>query len=192
MNNKIRKIALYLVIFSIISLTFTETMAINNNRISNLNEQIYLGYANISGDGNSSILDGSAENDLNIGIGSTTEIVDFYIDYDITCEALFDFGIVSLTIFLDDENTSYNVTLPIHDGQGTVYLEDVEVSRGNILLFAIGLGYVNPLNQYHNETIIIGAGVINKQLVNHPVLNLILNILDRFQIFHFIINMITK
>jgi hypothetical protein len=157
-----------------------------------LNEQIYLGYANISGDGNSSILDGSAENDLSIGIGSTTEIVDFYIDYDIACEAIFDFGIASLTIYLDDENVSFNVTLPIHDGQGTLHVKDVEVSRGDILLFVIGLSYANPLNQYHNETIITGAGVINKQIFNHPVLNLIFNILDRFQIFHFIFNIITK
>jgi hypothetical protein len=192
MNNKNRKIAIYLVIFSIISLTFTETMAIDNNRISNFNEQIYLGYANISGDGNSSILDGSAENDLSIGIDSTTEMVDFYIDYDIACEAVFDFGIVGLTIYLNDLNTSFNVTLPIHDGQGTLHVKDVEVSRGDILLFAIGLSYANPVNQYHNETVITGAGVINKQLINHPVLNQILNILDRFQIFHFIFNILTK
>ena len=63
-----------------------------NMALKTLNAQKLLGSASVFGDGieENTVVDAVAEDDLIIGISSQTEIVDFYITYDITCDGDYD------------------------------------------------------------------------------------------------------
>ena len=62
------------------------------------NQEVYLGNANIVGDGTeeNSAAEASAEAELTIKISSESSIVDFYIDYSISCRGVTDSGHISI------------------------------------------------------------------------------------------------
>ena len=60
----------------------------NQGTTSRSTDGVYLGYASIVGDGNSSILEAAAENDLRIRIDSKSELIDFFINIDMICNGL--------------------------------------------------------------------------------------------------------
>ena len=130
------------------------------------NKEIYLGYASIWGNGTSSVLDASVENNLLIKIDSKSEIVDFYIDYDMNCESLTDEGIITLALSLDNENISINITQTPKQKSGSLYLHDVEVNRGESLILSINVVYGNLVPLYHNETNALGAAIVPKNKLN--------------------------
>lgn len=129
------------------------------------NREIDLGYASIWGDGNTSILNAVAENDLRIRTDSTTEIVDFFIDYDMNCEGLVDEGIIWLTLTLNGENLTANFTQTPFSKNGTLYLHDVEITRGESLGFVINVIYGNAYPFYHNDTSATGVAIVSKNLL---------------------------
>jgi hypothetical protein len=135
--------------------------------IETSNREIFLGSASIWGDGNSSVLNADAENSLRIRTESTSEIVDFYIDFDMNCEGPVDEGIISLTLTLDGENLSFNLTQTPFSKNGKLYLHDVELARGDSLGFIINVVYGNVYPVYHNETSAAGIAIVNKSFLLH-------------------------
>lgn len=130
----------------------------------NANNRIYLGYASIWGNGNQSTLEATVENNIRIKTESTTEIVDFYIEYDIVCESLTDEGIITLTLLLDGENLTSNITQTPLIKNGSLFLRDIEITRGDSLSFIINVFYGNLIPLYYNETQAVGVAVVNKEL----------------------------
>ena len=128
----------------------------------NANKQIRLGSASIIGNGNSSILEANARNDLLIGIDAESGIVDFYIDYNMNCNGTTDEGIISLTVFINDKNNSFNLVQTHTSKNGTLKIENVEVHRRDALMFVINVIYGSIIPLYSNSTIDTGAGVISK------------------------------
>lgn len=124
---------------------------------------IHLGYASIWGDGNSSILTASAENNLRIKIDSQTERLNFYIDYEMICNGVTDEGIITLTISINGENTSANLVQTPTSKQGSLFVYDIEVSRGDSFIFLINVFYGNIFPVYYNETKVTGIAVFNKE-----------------------------
>jgi hypothetical protein len=138
--------------------------SINAKNFIQTNRVIYLGYASIFGDGNTSILEADAVNTIRIRTESTSEVVDLYINYDMKCNGLVDEGIITLTISLGGENLSANATQTPTSKNGTLYLHDIEIQRGDSLGFIISAVYGNLLPIYHNETIATGIMVVSKNL----------------------------
>ena len=139
--------------------------SINNNLVKKTNQQIYLGYSSILGNGNSSTLTAELENDIIIRLNSTNGVVDFYIDYEMNCYGLTDEGIITLTIFLNDENVSFNFVqtgLLIDSKNGTLSVSDVPVERGDALTFRINVAYGSVIPLYSNSTSATGFGVVSK------------------------------
>ena len=128
----------------------------------NSSDTVYLGYASIFGDGNSSILEAVVENDLRIKIDSTHEVLDFFIDFNMDCNGAADEGVITLTISLNGENISSNFTQTPFSKNGTLFLRDVEVNRGDSFLFVIHVVYGNAIPFYLNETKATGVAVISK------------------------------
>jgi len=129
---------------------------------TNENQQTYLGSASITGNGNSSILEASAENDLLIRIDAESGNVDFYIDYSMNCDGTTDAGVITLTIFINDENNSFNLVGTPTSKNGTLVIENVEVHRQDALMFVINVAYASAIPLYSNSTSATGAGVISK------------------------------
>ncbi len=155
--------------------------SIGDTIFSNLklsNREIYLGYATIWGDGNNSILNAVAENNLRIRTETTTEFVDFYIEYEMNCEGLVDEGIISLTLILNGENVSTNLTQTPFSKNGTLILHDVELSRGETFGFIINVVYGNVYPFYQNDTSATGVAIVRKNFLlenflikEHPFLS---------------------
>ena len=100
---------IFTIFIAILILLTTNINVSASSKVMNFNtnnKQIYLGSASITGNGNSSILEAIADNDLLIKIDSITELVDFYIDYNMDCNGLFDEGTITLSILLNGENSS--------------------------------------------------------------------------------------
>jgi len=133
-------------------------------------EQILLGSASIFGDGieENTVVDAIASDDLTISIASQTEIVDFYITYDIVCNGDNDFGIVYFFLQTDIDS-------------GDLILEDVEVSRMDILTFEIGAGYTNLIPPFVVLDVAVGGGIVNRPVLfnllfeKFPVLSYLLS-----------------
>ena len=169
-------IGLLLCIVIIASSTSIGDSIFSNLKLSN--REIYLGYATIWGDGNNSILNAVAENNLRIRTETTTEFVDFYIEYEMNCEGLVDEGIISLTLILNGENVSTNFTQTPFSKNGTLYLHDIEISRGETFGFIINVVYGNVYPFYQNDTSATGAAVVRKNFLfdnflikEHPFLS---------------------
>ena len=126
------------------------------------NNEFYLGYASIWGNGTSSILNTVVENNLLIKTNSASEFFDFYIDYDMNCEGITDEGVITLALSLDNENISVNLTQTPTEKTGILYLHNVEVNRGESLVISISANYGNLIPFYHNETIAFGAAIVPK------------------------------
>ena len=166
MNRKSAIISI-LTILIVLSTATISTTAIKQRSIRDLssetiNRQVYLGFASIIGNGDSSTIEAVAENDLAIGIGSESGYVDFYINYDMNCSGTTDEGAITLTIFLNDQNTSFNLVQTPTVKNGTLKIENVEVHRQDNLLFMINVGYISIIPLYSNSTSATGIGVFNK------------------------------
>jgi len=124
---------------------------------------IHLGYALIWGDGNSSILTASAENNLRIKLDSQTMRLNFSIDYDMVCNGLTDEGIITLTISINGENTSANFVQTPTSKAGSLFVYDIEVSRGDSFIFMINVFYGTIFPFFYNETKVTGVAVFSKE-----------------------------
>jgi hypothetical protein len=176
-NMKKQIISILLIAIFIISLCSVATAkvinrySIDNEIIGKTNQQIYLGYSSILGNGNSSTLVAELENDIIIKLDSISDKVDFYIDYELNCYGLTDNGIITLTIFLNDANVSFNLVqtgLLADSKNGTLLIENVSVQRGDTLTFRIDVGYGSVIPFYTNSTSATGIGVISKSKHNFP------------------------
>ena len=176
-NMKKQIISILLIAIFIISLCSVATAkvinrySIDNEIIGKTNQQIYLGYSSILGNGNSSTLVAELENDIIIKLDSISDKVDFYIDYELNCYGLTDNGIITLTIFLNDANVSFNLVqtgLLTDSKNGTLLIENVSVQRGDTLTFRIDVGYGSVIPFYTNSTSATGIGVISKSKHNFP------------------------
>ena len=179
MGNNMKKqiISILLIAIFIISLCSVATAkvinrySIDNEIIGKTNQQIYLGYSSILGNGNSSTLVADLENDILIKLDSSSDVVDFYINYEMSCYGLTDNGIITLTIFLNDANVSFNIVqtgLLTDSKNGTLLIENVSVQRGDTLTFRIDVGYGSVIPFYTNSTSATGIGVISKSKHNFP------------------------
>ena len=73
-----------------------------------------------------------------------------------------DEGFISLTLLLNGENISANVTQTLTSKNGTLFLHDVVVNRGDSYIFVIYVSYQNLIPLYRNETTATGAAVVSK------------------------------
>ncbi len=166
MNRKSAIISI-LTILIVLSTATISTTAIKQRSIRDLssetiNRQVYLGFASIIGNGDSSTIEAVAENDLAIGIGSESGYVDFYINYDMNCSGTTDEGIITLTISINSQNITPNIVQTPTSKNDTLKIENVEVHRQDTLVFVIYVVYGSIIPLYSNSTSDTGAGVFNK------------------------------
>ena len=145
-----------------ISTTAIKQRSIRDLSSETLNRQVYLGFANITGNGTSSTLEAVAKNDLLIGLDSESSYVDFYINYDMNCSGTTDEGIITLTISINGQNITPNIVQTPTSKNGTLKIENVEVHRQDTLVFVIYVVYGSIIPLYSNSTSDTGAGVFNK------------------------------
>ena len=174
-----------LIILIVLSSATISTTAIKQRSIRDLssetiNRQVDLGFASIIGNGGSSTLEAVAENDLSIGLGSESGYVDFYINYNMNCSGTTDEGAITLTIFLNDQNTSFNLEQTPTAKNGILKIENVEVHRQDNLLFMINVGYISIIPLYSNSTSANGIGIFNKGItVVEKLINPFLDFLEQ-------------
>jgi hypothetical protein len=162
-------LTIVIILFSISSIANANSINKNSNELNQIqknNQQIYLGYSSILGNGSSSTLAAELENDIIIRLDSTSDFVDFYIDYEMNCYGLTDEGIITLTIFLNDENVSFNLVqtgLLTDSKNGSLTVGDVSVESGDALTFRINVVYGSVIPLYSNTTTATGFGVVSKQ-----------------------------
>ena len=167
MNRKLAIIITALTILIVLSTSTISTSAIKQQSTRNLspetlNRQVYLGFANILGNGSNSKLETIAENDLAIKIDSQGEYIDFYINYDMNCSGTTDEGIITLAISINGQNITPNIMQTPTSKNGTLKIENVEVQRQDTLVFVIYAAYGSIIPLYSNSTSDSGAGVFNK------------------------------
>jgi len=167
MKRKFLTIGIAIIIIILLACTLSNATVMklqstNFFKNENVNQQINLGSASIIGNGNSSILEASAKNDLLIGIDAEISKVDFYIDYNMNCDGATDEGVITLTIFINDENNSFNLVQTPASKNGTLKIENVEVHRQDTLLFVINVVYGSIIPLYSNSTSSTGVGVFSK------------------------------
>ena len=126
------------------------------------NQEIFVGSASIIGDGTYSILTAIAEKNIFIRPGSLPAKLDFYIEYDIKCEGMTDEGFVTLTILKNGENFSFNAVQSPLSKNGSLYVENIEVDRGDTLGFKIDVLYASLIPLYSNATSDLGIGIVRK------------------------------
>jgi hypothetical protein len=164
-----------LIIIIAVSLTLLATATISNaafekkqfskNIIPKImdNQEVYLGNANIDGDGTeeNSNAEASAEADLTIKINSETSIIDFYIDYSISCKGITDSGHISLLLQINGEQVGHDETiLVVADEEGTLRIEDIEVHRQDVFSYEIIAIYTNGLPPFTKQDTGIGGGAV--------------------------------
>ena len=132
------------------------------NTNKNINKQIYLGYAKITGNGNTSILEAVAENDIIVGIENKTSYVDFYINYEMNCNGDTDNGQIWLTVAINGQNITPALATTFNTQNGTLKIEGINVNRKDSFSFVIEVVYVSVIPFYINETRALGAGVVSK------------------------------
>ena len=202
MNNRIGLLFCVIVIvmfsFSMVSSAGVINHTINNDIISkNANKQIYLGYANITGNGSNSILEAVAENDLVVGIENKTGYVDFYINYDMNCSGDTDSGQIFLTVAINNQNVTPAVVTTLDVKDGILKVENIKVERSDTFSFIINVIYVNAIPPYTNQTQALGAGVISKSYKsinysNNPFYRVLDNLVKHFPFFEKILNQIVS
>ena len=128
------------------------------------NKQIYLGYAKITGSGNTSILDAVAENNLIVRIDNTTSYVDFYITYNMSCNGDTDNGQIWLTVAINGQNITPALATTFNSQNGTLKVENVQVNKQDTFSFVIEVVYASVIPFYVNETRALGAGVVSKSM----------------------------
>ena len=118
--------------------------------IFNQNQQIYLGVAHIIGDGTeaNTTVDAVTENDIIIKISSVTSSVDFYINYSMVCSGTTDSGLITLIIQINQENKGHVEVATVDIKEGQLFLENLEIIRGDVLSFEIGAVYTNLIPSF--------------------------------------------
>ena len=167
MCRKLTTVSIVAILIILSTTTVSNAISIKPQPIKELisetvNRQVYLGFANIIGNGSSSTLEAVAKNDLFIGLGSESSYVDFYINYDMNCSGTSDEGITTLTISINGQNITPNIVQTPTSKNGTLKIENVEVHRQDTLVFVIYVVYGSIIPLYSNSTSATGAGVFNK------------------------------
>ena len=173
MNRKLCAVAIIVTIVLLGMVTVTNAKPVTQKTVknilfNNLNKQICLGQATIWGNGTSeenTTVDVAAGDDLIIGISSQTEIVDFCITYDITCDGDYDEGRVYFLLQINGEEQGQREVITVYSESGNLVFEDVEVSRRDILTFEIGAVYANLNPPFVIPNIDIGGGLINRATI---------------------------
>jgi hypothetical protein len=135
--------------FLLIGILVLSSLGVSAFPIKNANKQIYLGYANITGNGNTSILDAVAENNLIVGIENKTSYVDFYINY-------------NMTVAINGQNMTPALATTFNSQNGTLKIENIKVNKRDSFAFVIEVVYASVIPLYINETRALGAGVVSK------------------------------
>jgi hypothetical protein len=148
--------------FLLIGILILSSLGVGAFPIKNTNKQIYLGYANITGNGNTSILEAVAENDLLIGIDNKTSYVDFYINYNMKCSGDADNGQIWLTVAINGQNITPALATTFNSQNGTLKIGDIKVNRQDSFSFVIEVIYASVIPLYANQTRALGAGVVSK------------------------------
>lgn len=189
-----KRLYIFLLVIMIILSNITINVIANSNNSQNiiitnkLNKQIYLGSASIIGYGNNSELSAQLENDLLIKLNSSSSIVDFYIDYDINCNGLTDEGVITLTIFLNDENVSFNFVQTPTNKNGSLKIENVEIKNRDALTFRINVAYLSVIPSYSDSISETGFGIVNNKLnFNNKIFHILnynlLNLFNKISLF---------
>jgi hypothetical protein len=142
----------------VINHTIKHDIMISNN----INKQIYLGYAKITGNGSNSNLEASAENKYAVGIANKTDYVDFYINYDMNCSGDTDNGQIWLTVAINNQNVTPVIATTFDVEEGVLKVENIKVERSDTFSFIINVIYASIVPPYTNQTQALGAGVISK------------------------------
>lgn len=135
------------------------------NKFKTLNQEVYLGYANIYGDGveENTTIETEAKNDLIVKIETSPDFIDFYIDYEIdTNNALSDHGAITIFLQVNGEQKGNNETITFDKKQGMLYIRDVEVKKGDIFTFEMIVAYTNLVPPFTSTTTVYGGGAITK------------------------------
>jgi len=133
--------------------------------IFNQNQQIYLGIAHIIGDGTeaNTTVNAVTENDIVIKINSETSIVDFYINYSMVCSGTTDSGLITLIFQINQENKGHDEVATVDLKEGQLFLENLEIKRGDVLSFEVGAVYTNLIPSFVVPYVVIGGGVVSKK-----------------------------
>lgn len=185
-NKKICAVAIVLTLLLLGMGTVSNAEVINQKitrQSKTARTQILLGSASIFGDGieENTVVDAIASDDLTISIPSQTEIVDFYITYDIVCNGDLDDGRVYFGLQINGEHQELQEANTSDIDSGNLILEDVEVSRGDILTFEIGAVYTNLIPPFVVPDVAIGGGIVNRPVLfnllfeKFPVLSYLLS-----------------
>ena len=164
MKQVCRTCSVVLVMFCVVVCPFQVMAGYDSSNLGSVNRQVYLGSAKIYGEGNMSRIDLQAENEVLIKIDSKNEFIDFFIEYEMECTGVTDEGIITLTVSLNGENISLNITQTPTSKMGRLLVKNVYVTQGDALVFVIHALYANLIPVYLNETSTTGAGIINKKV----------------------------
>lgn len=148
--------------FLLVGILVLSSFGVGAVPIQNTNKKIYLGYANITGNGTSSILEAVAENNLIVAIENKTSYVDFYINYTMSCNGDTDNGQIWLTVAINGQNVTPALATTFSSQTGSLIIEDVQVSKKDSFSFIIQVLYASIVPLYVNETRVLGAGVVEK------------------------------
>ena len=171
--------------FLLIGILVLSGLGVSAFPIKNTNKQIYLGYANITGNGNTSILDAVAENNLTVGIENKTSYVDFYINYNMNCNGNTDNGQIWLTVAINGQNMTPALATTFNGKNGTLKIENIKVNKHDSFVFIIEVVYASVIPFYINQTRASGAGVVSKSAkyiseLYNPILQFLELLLQRF------------
>ena len=165
MKRKVLTIIVVIIFLLVGVCTVSNAKTIGNNKSKTLNQDVYLGYANIYGDGieENTVIEAEAENDLVVKIGTSPDYINFYIEYDIdTNNGLNDNGVITVFLQVNGEQKGHNETITFDDEQGMLYIKDVEVKKGDIFTFEMGVVYTNLVPPFTDTATAYGGGAIAK------------------------------
>jgi len=148
--------------FLLIGILFLSNLGAGAFSMKTTNKQIYLGYAKITGNGNTSILDAVAENNLIVSIENKTSYVDFYINYTMNCYGDTDNGQIWLTVAINGQNITPALATTFTSQNGILKVENIKVNKRDSFSFIIEVIYASVMPFYVNETRALGAGIVSK------------------------------
>ena len=123
--------------------------------IFNQNQQIYLGIAHIIGDG--------IEANTTVNTATENDIVDFYINYSMVCNGKTDSGLITLILQINQENKGHSEVATFDLNEGQLFLEKIEINRGDVVSFEIGAVYTNLIPSFVVPSVAVGGGVVSKK-----------------------------
>jgi len=170
--NKHRIVTLIIALFLIMTGTaiITHGTVLKKQVTTNSNQEVYLGFATMSGDGTelNTTVDAIAENDLVIKTESETSLIDLYISYTMECSGVTDSGAISLLVQINQENKGHAEAATLDFKTGDLHIEDVEVTWGDVLTFEISAAYTNGVPPFVIPDVAVGGGVVSKKARSVP------------------------